>query len=127
MIKWLNLSLLFIAILALVGVYLIKYQTVEIANQKLALTRTIEQQKSDISTLKADWAYLNQPAYIEPIIIRHQELLGLYQIEQKQFMNIEDLPMRVAIEPDDAALTAFLAAIESGVDPIALLIEANSQ
>jgi len=127
MMKWLNLCLLFACALALVGVYVIKYQTLDIANEKKALLVLIEQKQGDISLLEADWAYLNQPSYIEPMVRRHQDYLGLDIIDQKQFINISDLPMRKKTDADDAAMTALFEALDSGVDPIAALIGASSQ
>lgn len=126
MIKGLNVVLMITSVLALVGVYALKYQTVDTANEKIALERSIDKQENDLSLLKADWAYLNQPGHIEPIIRRHAESLGLDIVKQAQFIAIEDIPMRSAA-PDDAALVALFEALEAGVDPISVLIEANVQ
>ncbi len=125
MLRWFNLILLAIALLSLVSVYYIKYQTIETANKKIALERKIKEQKNALSLLKADWAYLNQPSYIEPIILRHKEELGLKPIEQSQYIKISDLPARIVSERDKKELDLLFEAIEQGVDPIALLIEAN--
>ena len=126
MIRGLNFALIFTAILALVGVYVLKNQSETIAARKVALEKSIAEQTADLSLLKADWAYLNQPGHIEPIIQRHNDVLNLQIAQQKQFKSIEELPMRpVQIKPDDAALNALFEAIASGNDPIAALIEAN--
>ncbi len=127
MIKWFNLALLAICILALVGVYYIKYQTIDSANEKIALEQKIKEQQSDLSILKADWAYVNQPSYIEPIIMRHRQFFNLRLLEQDQYIEIANLPERMVSENDKEALDLLFEAIELGVDPIALLIEANSQ
>ncbi len=127
MLKWFNLTLLGICVAALVGVYYIKYQSIDTGNEKIALEQLIKEQQNDLSSLKADWAYLNQPKFIEPILIRHQEVLGLRLTEQSQFISIADLPDRIVGELDKEALTLLFEAVEKGVDPIALLIEANSQ
>jgi len=127
MIKSMNIVLIVCSLLALGGVYTLKYTTVDTANKKLALERKIDRQEGDLSILKADWAYLNQPTHIEPIVNRHTEALGLEIITQDQFIRLEDLPMRVATKTDDASLTALFEALEQGVDPIAVLIEANGE
>jgi len=124
MIKWLNFTLLILCVFALAGVYVVKYKTLELANEKKALIADINAKQGDLSLLKADWAYLNQPMNIEKIVIRHKDILGLKIIEQKQFININDLPYRPQIK-NDAALTALFEALENGIDPIAVLIEAN--
>jgi hypothetical protein len=127
MIKWFNVTLLFACAISLGSVYFVKYKTQQIANEKQAIVNDIARIQSGISILKADWTYLNQPSYIEPVVLRHQEKLGLVFIEQEQFINIKDLPMRAVTSIDDAALTALFEALDSGVDPIAVLIEVNSQ
>lgn len=124
MIRWLNVFLLLACVGALVGVYGLKFQSEEIAKRKADLTHTIASQEDELSLLRADWAYLNQPSHIEPIVNRHADVLNLAMIGPKQFMSVDDLPMRPE-KPDAAALTALLKALESGVDPIAALIEAN--
>lgn len=125
MIRGLNIVLSVTALCALIAVYVLKYQTVETANEKLALEQNIAQQESDLSVHKADWAYLNQPAHIEPLVAQFSEALEFQPVAQTQFISIEDIPMR-APEPDTEGLDALFEALESGVDPIAALIEANA-
>ena len=127
MIRGFNIVLTVTCLLALGGVYLLKYSTVDTANEKLTIERKIERQRGDLSILKADWALLNQPGHIEPIVRRHATKLGLEFITPEQFVTIEDLPMRTASNVDAAALSALLEALESGVDPIAALIEVSDQ
>lgn len=126
MIRMLNIGLAVTSLIMLVGVYALKYQTVETANEKLDLERTIDRQRNELSLLKAEWAYLNQPAHIEPIVRRHAERLKLQVAEQNQFVHIEDIPMR-PYEADSEGLTELLKSLEDGVDPIGELIEANAQ
>ncbi len=117
MIRGLNLFLFLMVGVALIGVYGLKYSSESIAGDKAALKREIAQQKSELTILEADWAYLTQPAHIEPIIIRHAEVLGLEPVSARQFGSIEDIPMRPEIV-DDAALTELLLALDAGYDPI---------
>ncbi len=127
MIRGLNIILLIACISSLAGVYAIKYETLELANQIAALKKEGNSLNNDISLLEADWAYFNQPSYIEPVVRRHQEKLELNILNQDQFININDIPMRVEEDLDDKALTALFEALDRGIDPIAVLIEANSQ
>jgi hypothetical protein len=99
-IKTLNIVLTGTALLALVGVYGLKYSVEETAK----------------ALLKADWSYLNQPAHVAPIVARHQEALGLQVIQQAQFVHLDALPMRPAA-PDTDALDALFQSLDAGVDP----------
>lgn len=125
MIKALNLVLALTCLVALVAVYALKHATVEIANDKLAVMAQIDAQQNDLSLLKADWAYLNQPGRIAPIIERHADVLELQIAQQTQFITLDSLPMRPAAALDDTALIDLLQSLEDGVDPISALIEAN--
>ncbi len=117
MIKGINMVLFVTSIFALVGVYAIKYQSETIASDMHALQRTVNQQQGRLSLLKADWAFLTQPAHIEPLVVRYSEALGLETVSAEQFGSIADLPMRPEIV-NDAALTALFEALDAGIDPI---------
>jgi hypothetical protein len=116
MIQKLNIFLLLTSAIAFVAVYGLKYSVQEVANSKIALGRTIEHQQAQLSLLEADWSYLNQPGYIEPIVDRHLAELDLQPITQAQFGALGDLPMR-PVQPDTAAMTALFSSLQSGVDP----------
>jgi len=119
MIRNLNIFLTITSILALIGVYALKYSVEETASAKLALEQRIQRQEADLSMLKADWAYLNQPNHIEPIVKRHAEVLGLQIIDQKQIGSFDALPMRPApTAPDTDALNDLFESLEAGVDPM---------
>lgn len=124
MIKTLNAIMFCTSLVGLVGVYALKYSVEDIASEKAALERKIDRQNGELSLLQADWSYLNQPAHVAPIVARHQEALGLLPTKQEQFGGMGNLPMRPAA-PDTAALDALLESLDSGVDPIGQLIEAN--
>jgi hypothetical protein len=123
MIRTLNAVMLVTSLVGLVGVYALKYAGEDTAKAKVTLEGRIERQRADLSVLKADWAYLNQPAYIAPIVQRHQADLDLQVTKQEQFGSMDGLPMRPA--PDKQALDALFESLDSGVDPIEKIIEAN--
>jgi hypothetical protein len=125
MIRTLNVILTFTSALALIGVYGLKYSVEETAGEKAAIERQIERQEGQLSLLKADWAYLNQPAHVAPIVARHAEALGLVPIEPEQFGSFADLPMRPVVAKDTVALDSLFESLAAGVDPIEQLIEAN--
>ena len=116
MIRKFNILLMLTSAIALVAVYGLKYSVEEVAKSKQALERQIQKQQGQLSLLKADWSYLNQPGYIQPIVMRHQQELNLQPIKQTQFGSLGDLPMR-PIQPDTNAMTALFKSLESGVDP----------
>lgn len=116
MIRTLNIILLLTSIAALVGVYALKYSVEETASTKASIERAISRQEADLSLLKADWAYLNQPSHVGPIVTRHVEQLNLQPLKQAQISNFNIIPMRPAA-PDDAALNALFQSLEAGVDP----------
>ncbi len=125
MIRTINVLLVITSIVALVGVYGLKYSVGETASEKVSIQRQIERQQADLSLLKADWAFLNQPANVAPIVTRHVAALNLQPLAQEQFGRFDTLPMRMK-EPDSTALDSLFEALDSGVDPIQQLItEAN--
>jgi hypothetical protein len=124
MIRALNAVMLFTSLAGLVGVYALKYSVEDIASDKVTLERRIERQNGQLSLLQADWAYLNQPAHVAPIVARHQDALKLSFTRQEQFSGMGNLPMRPAA-PDTAAMDALFETLDSGVDPIGQIIEAN--
>jgi hypothetical protein len=118
MIRTLNIVLTLTSVAALVGVYALKYSVEETASAKSAIERTIARQESDLSMLKADWAYINQPSHIEPIVDRHLEALNLQPLKQSQIGSFDLIPMRPQA-PDSEGLTELLESLEAGVDPAA--------
>ncbi|MEO6014955.1 MAG: hypothetical protein ABIQ30_15395 [Devosia sp.] len=121
MIRTLNMVLVVTSVCALVGVYALKYAVGETAAEKTAIQRQIDRQQGDLSLLKADWAFLNQPANVAPIVTRHTAELNLQTLAQEQFGSFNGLPMRMKA-PDDTALDSLFEALDSGVDPIQQLI-----
>ena len=122
MIRRLNIFLICTSIVMLVGVYMLKFSIEGTAAERTALQIHISEQEDDLTTLKADWAVLNQPGYVEPIVRRHEAELGVSQVQQEQFGSFADLPMRPA-KPDTAAMDALFLAIDAGVDPIDAILE----
>jgi hypothetical protein len=121
MIRTLNIVLVVTSIAALVGVYALKYSVSETASEKAAIERQIDRQEADLSLLKADWAFLNQPANVAPIVTRHVAELNLQVLGQEQFGRFDTLPMRLAA-PDADALDGLFESLDAGIDPIQQLI-----
>jgi hypothetical protein len=125
MMRTLNILMVGTSILGLIGVYGLKYSVEETASEKARIERLIDRQEAELSLLQADWAYLNQPAHVAPIVVRHQAALGLEPVKQEQFGSMANLPMRPIEEPDTVALDALFESLDAGIDPIEQLIEAN--
>jgi cell division protein FtsL len=125
MIRTLNICLVVSGVIALVAVYALKFSVGDTAEQKVQLQRQIDRQEADLSLLKADWAFLNQPANVAPVVNRHVAELNLQTLGQSQFGDISILPMRLKA-PDTNALDSLFQSLNSGVDPITQIIkEAN--
>jgi hypothetical protein len=122
MIRNLNIFLIFVSVAMLAGVYALKFSIEGTASERTALAAQIEDQEGQLSLLKADWAVLNQPGYIDPIVKRHQAELAIAPVQQEQFGSFTALPMRPA-KPDTAAMDALFAAISEGIDPIDAILE----
>jgi len=116
MIHRLNIILALTSLAVLIAVYGLKYSVEEVAKSKTALERQIVKQQGELSLLQADWSYLNQPAHIQPIVDRHQDVLQLQVIKQAQFGSLADIPMR-PVQPDTDAMTALFQSLDAGVDP----------
>lgn len=125
MIRTLNAILVCTSLVGLVGVYALKFQVEDTAAAKSTLERRIERQQASLSLLEAEWAYLNQPTHVAPIVARHQDVLMLEPTKPTQFAAMDSLPMRPVIQPDTTALDALFTSLEAGVDPIEQLIEAS--
>ena len=125
MIKTLNAILVCTSLIGLVGVYTLKFQVEDTASTKSRHERRIERQQASLSLLEAEWAYLNQPTHVAPIVQRHQDVLMLEPTKPTQFAAMDSLPMRPVVQPDTTALDALFTSLESGIDPIEQLIEAS--
>ncbi|MFC3703285.1 hypothetical protein ACFOOL_00780 [Devosia honganensis] len=122
MIRSINIFLLFVSIAMLAGVYALKFSIEGTAAERTALTAKIAEQEGQLSLLQADWAVLNQPGHIDPIVRRHEAELAIGPVRQEQFGSFAALPMRPA-KPDTEAMDALFRAIAEGIDPIDAILE----
>lgn len=119
----LNLLLAALSVFAVVAVYSQKHFAELTAEEITGIERVIAKQQADLSILKADWAYLNQPTQIQPIIERHNDVLNLQVAAAAQFGQFADLPMRPEQRLDTDALNSLFETIEAGEDPLGSLLE----
>lgn len=122
MIRTINIVLIFVSVIMLAGVYALKFSIEGTAAERTALAAHIEEQEGQLSLLQADWAVLNQPGHVDPIVRRHEVQLAVGPVKQEQFGAFTALPMRPA-KPDTAAMDALFEAIAEGIDPIDAILE----
>ncbi len=122
MIRSINIVLIVTSIAMLSGVYALKFSIEGTAAERTALIAKISEQEGALSLLKADWAVLNQPGHVDPIVRRHEAELQIAQVKQEQFGSFTALPMRPA-RPDTAAMDALFEAISQGIDPIDAILQ----
>lgn len=122
MIRNVNIFLIVVSIVMLASVYALKFSIEGTAAERTALVVKIAEQEGALSLLKADWAVLNQPGHVDPIVRRHEAELLIAPVKQEQFGSFAALPMRPA-KPDSAAMDALFQAIAQGIDPIDAILE----
>lgn len=122
MIRNINILLICSSVAMLAGVYGLKFSIEGTASERTALTSHIAEQEGELSLLKADWAVLNQPGHIDPIVKRHEAELAIGPVKQEQFGAFTALPMR-PVAPDRAGMDALFSAIAEGIDPIDAILQ----
>ena len=122
MIRNINIFLICTSVAMLAGVYGLKFSIEGTASERTAIAAHIDELEGQLSLLRADWAVLNQPGHIDPIVQRHAEELAIVPVKQEQFGSFAALPMRPA-KPDTEGMDALFAAIAEGIDPIDAILE----
>ena len=112
MIRWLQVVSVVAAAGSAVFVFQVKYRAEAVAEHAAQLQRDLDQEKETQSLLAAEWSLLIQPARVQELVARHNDILKLQPLDPNQITRIENLPMRpTGPAPDDeAALSAILEA-----------------
>ena len=110
MIRWLQVVCVVAAAASAVFVFQIKYRAEAVAEQASQLQRELDQENETQSLLDAEWSLLIQPARVQALVERHNDVLKLKPLDPSQITRIENLPMRPAgpAPDDEAALSAIL-------------------
>ena len=118
MIRSLQILSMVAASAAAIFVFQVKYRAEHVADEVAELQRKLDQENEAVSTLRAEWSYLNQPARVQELATRHAETLKLIPLDPTQITTLDNLPFRPAgPEPEDeAALSAILDG-ETGPTP----------
>ncbi len=72
------------------GLYVLKNRVQDLDDRLQRLNREIVAEQEAIHILKAEWAFLNQPARLDDLARRH---LGLVPEAAKQVVDMADLPL----------------------------------
>lgn len=91
MIRWLQLVSVLAVIAAAFAVFQVKYRADAAAGRVAQLQRQVDEEKERLSLLKAEWSFLIQPARIQGLVDRHNEVLRLEPLEPGQIGRLRDL------------------------------------
>ncbi len=100
--RTLNILLVLAMIVGAVLTYNTKYKAEAAARQVAELRHKVEDAKVGLSTLRAEWAVLDQPARLQGLVERHGAILNLAPFQPNQAVAIEDIPMRAVAAPQVA-------------------------
>ena len=109
--RLLNILVIGALILAASFVYKIKFDSTLQAERVAKLRGELRRERSDIATLRAEWARLDTPGRIQGLTDRH---LGLRPIKSTQFDKLDRLPDRppaLASTPGNDPIGAMLSQI----------------
>jgi hypothetical protein len=85
-----------LAVMAGIGLFLLKYEVAEMEDQLADINRETLINLEAVHVLKAEWSYLNRPQRLETL---GRDLLSLEPVKARQTLDISDIPLR----PDSAA------------------------
>lgn len=91
----LGLVSLTVAIMAACGVYGLKNRVQVLEKELVSIERMIEEERTEIKRLKAEWATLTHPERLARLAETHLELKPA---EPRQIATIADIPMRDGLE-----------------------------
>ena len=94
MLKPLDLVFVCMVLAAATATYVVKYGS-QIKHSSVAkLEHKIEVEKEAIDILNANWSLLTSPARLQDLSEAHKDELQLQDLDPKQIIRIEDIPMR---------------------------------
>ena len=97
MIRFVSLLAVVLVVAAAVGLYRFKGESQQLVRHIASLHSQIDEEREQISVLRAEWNYLDQPSRIQELADRY---LGLKRLDVDQISVVEALPMRpIDIDP----------------------------
>lgn len=89
---WLNGICLLIAVLSGVGMFVLKYQVIELEEKLAKIHRKIAFDKREIHMLQGDWASLNDPERLRMLVEQQTEFRA---IGSHQIIEAQQVPLRL--------------------------------
>lgn len=101
MMRIVNVVLVVLMLAAATWTYGVKHEAQKNLAEIGKLERGIASEKDTIKLLKADWAYLSQPARLQKLIDLYNGELQLRPTEPEQIVHPQELPAPPPIENED--------------------------
>ena len=95
----LSFASLMVAVFAACGVYALKDQVQSLEKDLRRVERAIDQERFEVTRLRAEWATLSQPARLTRLAKEH---LKLEAAEPRQIAHIDDIPLRSELDRESA-------------------------
>ena len=92
---------LILAMAAGAALFQVSFQVAALEKELTATNRNIDRDRGAMRVMRAEWAYLNQPARLEDLAQRY---LRLQPVETEQLGFVEDVPLRLEMDLMLAAL-----------------------
>ncbi|MBN9671652.1 cell division protein FtsL [Roseibium aggregatum] len=100
MVRTLNIVFILAVVIGAATVYDLKLAATKSAERVAELQREIDEERTAIRHLKAEWSLLNQPDRLQSLVGRYNDFLQLEPLDVKQIVMPEDIPARpVMLEP----------------------------
>ncbi|WP_186399082.1 hypothetical protein [Stappia sp. P2PMeth1] len=104
--RYTNVILAIGVLAAAAVVYEMKHDAERSAEHVAALQRQIQEERSQLQLLRAEWSLLNDPSRLQRLVERYNEHLQLQPLSVEQITRIEDVPVRpVQLEPINSNVT----------------------
>jgi hypothetical protein len=100
MTRYVNALLVFLMVLSAAAVYDMKYEAELAAGTVTSLEQMIGAEQAEISLLKAEWSMLTQPARMQDLVNRYQEILQLEPLGANHIGTVADIPEKPVIDPE---------------------------
>lgn len=94
MMRGITILWVLLAMIAGVGLYLLKHDVQTMEDQLARLNRQITKDRTEIHVLQAEWTYLNDPERLRDLVAKH--LPGLKPVSSTQVSTLAALPLRSA-------------------------------
>jgi hypothetical protein len=123
--RFLNLCVLVLLVVAAAHVYEIKFESTLRAERVAKMRGDVQRERDAIAALRAEWATLDNPARIQGLVRRH---LPLRPADATQYDTLDRLPDRppvVVQQPSDDSIATMIESANQGASLGSLMTEAE--